>query len=86
MMATPLWAGWLLAYCIVLKCDVGMLDAFCKDWVRVDRPSGRLEGFGARQRWMDACAGEMVVVVRSSCFCATARCTWIEELSNKWLR
>ena len=62
---------------------MGMLDVFCKGWVRVDRPSRRLEGFGAMQRWMDACVGEMVVVVRASCFCATAIRMWKEEVGMK---
>ena len=74
--AGPLWAGRLLKDGVVLRCNVGMLDAFCKEWVRVNRPVVRLEGFCVRLRRMDACVGEMVVVVGASCFCATAMCVW----------
>ena len=84
-MAAPLWAGRLLKNCVVLRCNVGMLDAFCKEWVRVNRPGVRLEGFYVRLRRMDACAGEMVVVVINSSFCATAICMWKGEVGTKKL-
>ncbi len=82
-MAALLWVGWLLTNCVVLRCDVGMLDAFCKEWVGVNRPGVRLEGFCVRLRWMDACVGEMVAVVRASCFCATAIRMRKEEVGMK---